>query len=97
MKAYDRLLAEDREWLMCQDQFRRLLFEIYSAAGIIRISREEQQRLFLEGKRSLGLEILGWFSADPAEPNDVIASAIAARDELTPRKGAKNDHRDDHE
>lgn len=97
MKAYDRLLAEDREWLMRQDQFLRFLFELYSAAGITRISREEQQRLFLEGKRSLGLEILGWFSAEAAEPNDVIASIIAAKAELTPPKGAKHDHRDDHE
>lgn len=95
-RAYLNLLAEDREWLMRQEQFRRLLFEIYSAAGITKTSREEQQRLFHEGKRSLGLEILGWFSADAVDPIDVIATAIEAKRELNP-EGAKHDHRDDPE
>lgn len=98
MTAQDRLRLADREWLMHQDQFQRLLFEIYRAAGITRFTREEQQRLFHEGKRSLGLEILGWFSATPAEPDDAIASAIEAG-KLFTQKGARDDdrdHRDDH-
>lgn len=95
-KAYDRLLAEDRERLMRDDGFRRLLFEICSAAGITKFTREEQQRLFHEGKRSLGLEILGWFSATPVDPIDAIAAAIEAKRELNP-EGVKHDHRDDYE
>ena len=95
-RAYLKLLAEDREWLMRQPQFQRLLFEIYTAAGITRITREEQQRLFHEGKRSLGLEIFGWFSADAADPIDVIATAIEAKRELNP-EGVKHDYRDNPE
>jgi hypothetical protein len=79
MTPEDKLRKEDREWLMQQPQFRRHLFEFLSASGIYRVTREEQQSLFLEGKRSLGLEILGWFSAETAEPYDAIASALAAR------------------
>lgn len=92
MNAADKLIAEDRAWLIRQPQYQRLLFEIYKASGITRFTREEQQRLFHEGKRSLGLEILGWFSACPAEPDDVIALAIEAGKQLT--KGAKHDNRD---
>lgn len=90
MTADDKLRKEDREWLVQQPQFRRHLFEIYDAAGITRFTREEQDALFREGKRSLGLEILGWFSAD-AEPHDVIASAISAR--IIISKGANRDDR----
>ena len=93
MRAEDKLWKEDRDWLVEQPQFRRFLFEFYTESGITRISREEQQRLFLEGKRSLGLEILGWFSATPAEPNDAIALAIEAGKQLI-EQGAKHDDRD---
>lgn len=92
MSPEEKLRREDREHLWAQPQFRRHLFEIYSAAGITRTTREEQHALFLEGKRSLGLEILGWFSAE-AEPHDVIASATEAR--ITFSKGAKRDRSDD--
>lgn len=95
MNAADKLLAEDRAWLIKQPQFQRLLFEFYRASGITRFTRDEQQRLFHEGKRSLGLEILGWFSASPAEPDDAIALAIEAGKQLT--KGAKHEHRDNPE
>ena len=91
MTAEEKLRKEDRAWLMEQPQFKRALFEIYSAAAICRVTREEQQSLFLEGKRSLGLEILGWFSAE-AEPHDVIAIAIEARKVFS--KGASNDRRE---
>jgi len=96
MQAMDKMRREDREWLSKQPQFQRLLFEIYRSAGITRFTREEQQRLFHEGRRSLGLEILGWFSASPAEPDDAIASALEAGKQFTP-KGAKHDDRDNHE
>ena len=92
--AYKKLLAEDREWLMRQPQFRRVLFEIYTAAGITKTTREEQQRLFHEGKRSLGLEIFGWFSARPVDPIDAIAAAIEAKMELNPEGVKHHDDRD---
>lgn len=88
MTAEDKFRKEDRDWLMQQPQFRRHLFEFLSASGIYRTTHEEHQRLFLEGKRSLGLEILGWFSAETAEPIDVIQAAIEARVNF---KGAKRD------
>lgn len=91
MTPEDKLRKDDREWLMQQPQFRRHLFEILSASGIYRITREEPNVLLLEGKRSLGLEILGWFSAETAEPLDVIATAIDAR--MIFSKGAKRDDR----
>lgn len=93
MSPGDKLRQEDRAWLIEQPQFRRTLFEIYRAAGITRFTREEQQRLFHEGKRSLGLEILGWFSGSPAEPDDAIAAAIEAGMQFS-TKGAKHDDRD---
>lgn len=93
MNAGDKLRQEDRAWLMKQPQFRRHIFEIYRAAGITRFTREEQQRLFHEGKRSLGLEILGWFSGSPAEPDDAIAAAIEAGMQFS-TKGAKHDDRE---
>lgn len=94
MSPEEKLRREDREWLIAQPQFLRHLFEVYAAAAITRFTREEPNVLHLEGKRSLGLEILGWFSAE-AEPHDVIASIIAARIIFT--KGAKRDRSDDPE
>ena len=96
MTPHDKVQRDDREWLAQQPQFQRTLFEIYRAAGITRFTRDEQQRLFHEGRRSLGLEILGWFSATPAEPDDAIASIITAGMQFT-SQGARHDDRDDHE
>lgn len=93
MTPEGKLRKEDRAWLFEQPQFRRHLFEILSASGIYRVTREEPDVLHLEGKRSLGLEILGWFSAETAEPHDVIASVIQAR--VTFSKGANRDRSDD--
>ena len=81
----------DLDELMRHPAVLHLLFEIYRASGITRFTREEHVRLFTEGKRSLGLEILGWFSATPAEPDDVIALVIEAGKQLTPPKGASHD------
>jgi hypothetical protein len=92
MTAEEKLKAEDRQWLMKQPQFLRHLFEFYRASAICGFTREEQHALFLEGKRSLGLEILGWFSAE-AEPHDVIATVINAR---INSKGAQRDDREHH-
>jgi hypothetical protein len=93
MTPQQKIQQEDRKWLLEQPQFLRFLFEFYRAAGITRFTREEQQRLFHEGKRSLGLEILGWFSGTPAEPDDAIAAAIEAGMQFS-TKGAKHDDRD---
>ena len=90
MTAEEKLRREDFEHLWAQSQFKRFLFEFYNTAAISRSTREEQHALFLEGKRSLGLEILGWFSAE-AEPHDVIASVISSR--ITFSKGTKRDDR----
>jgi hypothetical protein len=94
MAARGPIPLVDRDELLRHPAFKRLLFEIYRASGITSITREEQARLFLEGKRSLGLDILGWFSATPAEPDDVIALAIEAGKQNTPQKGAKHDDQD---
>lgn len=88
MSPEEKIRKEDHDILMALPQFRRHLFEILSASGIYRPTREEQHSLFLEGKRSLGLEILGWFSAEKAEPIDVIQTAIDARINF---KGVKRD------
>jgi hypothetical protein len=93
LTAEEKLRCEERAWLWEQPAFRRHLFEIYDAAGITRFTREEQHALFQEGKRSLGLEILGWFSAERPEPHDVIATVIEARMNFS--KGAQRDRSDD--
>lgn len=85
-----RQIQDDREQLWALPAFKRFLFEFYNTAAISRSTREEQHALFLEGKRSLGLEILGWFSAE-AEPHDVIASVILSRMNFS--KGTKRDDR----
>ena len=96
MNISEKMRREDYAYLMERPEFRRFLFEFYRATGITRFTREEQQRLFHEGKRSLGIEILGWFSATPAEPDDVIMTVIEAGRQSTP-KGAQHDDREDPE
>ena len=76
---------------MAQPEFRRFLFEILEASAITRFAREGEQSLLMEGKRSLGLEILGWFSKS-ADPLDTIASAIGAAQEQ--QQGANDDRHD---
>lgn len=92
MKIEEFQRREDRRLLYAQPEFRRFLFEILEASAITRIAREGEVALLMEGRRSLGLEILGWFSKS-AEPLDVVASAISAAQD-TVHKGANNDHRD---
>ncbi|PQM29408.1 hypothetical protein CVO77_00265 [Sphingopyxis lindanitolerans] len=94
MAARGPIPVADVDWLIQQPPFQRVIFEIYRTSGITRFTREEQARLFSEGKRSLGLEILGWFSATPGEPDDAIAMAIDAGKQFTPPKGTKHDDRD---
>jgi len=78
----DKVRDDDRAALYEQPEFQRFLFDIMVSSAIARPSREAQQSLLLEGKRALGLEILGWFSND-AEPFDVIAQAIKAQTQFT--------------
>lgn len=88
----ERQLKEDRDWLMQRPEFWRFVyFEILSASGIYQRTREEPNVLFLEGRRSLGLDILGRLSADNGAPHDAIAMAIEAGMKLT--QGAGNDRR----
>lgn len=89
----ERQLQEDREWLLAQPEFRRFIyFEILLACGIYSRTREEANVLHLEGRRSLGLDILGQFSADSSAPHDIIALAIEAGMKIT--QGAKNERSD---
>lgn len=82
MKIEDKIRGDDRKRLMKQPEFHRFLFDIIEASAIARTSREEQQSLHMEGKRSLGLEILGWFS-DGADPFDAMQIALEARKQFT--------------
>lgn len=80
----ERQLRDDREQLMQRPEFWRFVyFEILSPSGIYQRTREEPNVLFLEGRRSLGLEILGRLSAMKGAPEDVIAMAIEAGMKLT--------------
>lgn len=80
----ERQLADDRNWLLQRPEFLRFVyFEILSGCGIYQRTREEPNVLFLEGKRSLGLEILGRLSSEKGAPNDIIALAIEAGMKLT--------------
>jgi hypothetical protein len=89
----ERQLKEDRDWLMQQPEFRRFVyFEILSASGIYDRTREEPNVLRLEGRRSLGLDILGRLSAERGAPHDVIAQVIEAGMKLT--QGASNERSD---
>lgn len=90
----ERQLKDDREQLMLRPEFWRFVyFEILSPAGIYRRTREEPNVLFLEGRRSLGLEILGRLSAMKGAPEDAIARAIQAGMKLT-QGDYGNDRRD---
>lgn len=92
----EKQLKDDREWLMQRPEFLRFLyFEILSGADIYSRTREEPNVLYLEGRRSLGLDILSRCSAETGAPHDVIAAAIEAGMKIT--QGANNDranHRD---
>ena len=89
----ERQLKEDRDWLMQQPEFLRFVyFEILSASGIYDRTREEPNVLRLEGRRSLGLDILGRLSVENGAPHDVIAQAIEAGMKLT--QGARYERSD---
>lgn len=80
----ERQLKEDRDWLLSRPEFMRFVyFEILSGCGIYQRTREEPNVLYLEGRRSLGLDILSRLSPSKGEPHDIIASAIDAGTKLT--------------
>lgn len=91
----ERQLKDDREQLMQRPDFWRFIyFEILSPSGIYSRTREEPNVLFLEGRRSLGLDILGRLSAMKGAPEDAIAQAIEAGMKLT--QGANENGRRNH-
>lgn len=94
----ERQLRDDREQLMLRPDFWRFVyFEILSPSGIYSRTREEPNVLFQEGRRSLGLDILGRLSATNGAPDDAIAQAIAAGMKLTQgaNDGRRNTRTDD--
>jgi hypothetical protein len=88
----ERQLAEDRNWLLTRPEFMRFVyFEILSGCGIYQRTREEPNVLYLEGRRSLGLDILSRLSPLKGEPHDIIAAAIESGMKLT--QGATDERR----
>lgn len=80
MKDIERKRREDdRKELMKLPAFRRHLFEILDASAMTKTTREAQQSLQLEGKRALGLDILGWYTPTNGDVIDVIALANSAQ------------------
>ena len=84
-----KVRGDDWKDLYAQPAFRRFLLDVAKQSGIDRTTREEQQSLHLEGKRSLGLEILSMF-ADDRGPFGVIADGLEAQNSFT-SKGPKYD------
>ena len=64
MTPRDKQIERDREEFLKLPAFRRHLLAIFESAGITGTSREEQHALRSAGKRSLGLEILGWYGGN---------------------------------
>jgi hypothetical protein len=64
----ERLAREDVLWLLSTAQGRRFLFRILSTSGIWlpAYGTEDRHLAYGEGRRSLGLEVLGWINqVDP--------------------------------
>lgn len=76
--------------------FRRFLFRIVEASGIGFSATKDDKALLNEGKRALGLEILGW--VEDALPDATTSSQpfaalhLAIAEELTPKE-TRNDDR----
>ncbi len=77
-----KVRADDRAWLVKQPQFQRFLLDITEASGISRTTHEEPNALRMEGKRSLGLDILGWFAED-GDPLSAMCEAKQAWRQFT--------------
>lgn len=83
-----RVREQDHKDLLAQPAFRRFLLDVAKQSGIDVSTREEQHSLLLEGKRSLGLEILSWF-ADGRGAFGVIADGLEAQNSFT-QKGTNH-------
>lgn len=70
--------------------FRKFLFRIVEAAGICVPASKADVALHAEGKRSLGLEILGWVDDALPEstksPQPLGALHLAIAEELAPKE-----------
>lgn len=73
------LSDKQKKKLLNTIEFKLFLFDLIEECGMCRTTHEEQRSLHLEGQRSLGMTILGWFSDEPGAPFDVIADAILAQ------------------
>lgn len=82
--------TDDITGLVENPAFRRFLFRIVEASGICIPAAKDDTALRYEGKRALGLEILGWVNAalpdatPSAQPLAALHLAIA--EELNPKE-----------
>jgi hypothetical protein len=86
----DKIKQKEREWLMEQKQFHNFLFDLLESSSICIVTRDEPSALFFEGRRSLGLEILGWFG-EKLDPLHTIS--VISRNQFQP-KGKLDDRSD---
>ncbi|MFX4085826.1 hypothetical protein ACKU27_12060 [Sphingobium yanoikuyae] len=85
--------------------FRRFLFRIVESAGIAIPATKDDTSLRLEGRRALGLEILGWVEAalphatGSAQPlaalNLAISEALAPKEKRSERRNRYEDQSED--
>ncbi|MFY9350527.1 MAG: hypothetical protein WBL20_16900 [Sphingobium sp.] len=70
--------------------FRRFLFRIVESAGIGIPAAKDDMALRMEGRRALGLEILGWVEtalpASTGSPQPLAALHMALSEALTPKE-----------
>ena len=57
------ITPDNLKLLVEQPAFREFLFDVVEASGICIPATKDDMALRLEGKRALGLEILGWVDA----------------------------------
>ena len=89
--------TDDITGLVENPAFRRFLFRIVEASGICIPAAKDDTALRYEGKRALGLEILGWVGAvldrdTPSTQREFAALNLAIAEVLTPKE-KRNDRR----
>lgn len=93
MKGTDH--KADMGLMVERPEFRRFLFRIVEASGIGIAASKDDTSLHREGKRSLGLEILGW--VEEALPDATTSSQplaalhLAIAEELSPKEKRSDD------
>lgn len=90
-------LEADMATLVESPAFRRFLFRVVESAGICIPATKDDMSLRLEGKRALGLEILGWVDAaldreTPSTQRQFAALHLAIAEVLAPKE-KRNDRR----